>query len=616
MHPHEHTPQPDHSAQTARNPRPAPARGAAPAPGLSEHSLLALQRSAGNAAVVQMLRQAGHPWAQDQHQHGAGCGHQQPVQRSAVHDVLRDGGQPLDSATRTDMESRLGADFSDVRIHNDSAAKASAAEVGARAYTSGTHVVIGNGGSDKHTLAHELTHVIQQRQGPVAGTDDGTGLQVSDPSDRFERAAEANATRVMSGPAPSAEHAHGVEGSRLQRAVAGPVVAAPGMDTAVVQRTAEQDLVDDPKAFLGGTALSLDGALGMKTRAPELEMDHLHFVNLLKNWNQHWFLLIPDPRRDRQGRGAYLLTPAVEKYAEAYGGTPEFPAGLAGNPRLPGRLSDESYLHSSYVPYFRGGTTDPDNSVGHKDIDVNPPEGVHGANFVFTAVMNGCAFALTGGVEDGKFTAWHYQSPSSNNAQAKDFRRDRQLLDWFGPEEYESRDQPGLYEATNVLWKGSKGWEVLSQELSVDSADMDKAEIAKFRSRPLNLAPGNEAARTAGLIRIYEELAESHFKKIKRSYEGVIKMQPPPPAPVKQELDKMLMIASTELGAAKLAKNRDDLRGIVQALRQRARDVVTARMGLNQHLKGKEALEDKVNFFFQEFKNAAWLGQLKEELGE
>ncbi|MFI6687870.1 DUF4157 domain-containing protein [Streptomyces sp. NPDC050485] len=168
--------------------------------------LLALQGTAGNAVVLQTLRQAGHPWAQEQHQHGAGCGHQQAeqpaVQRSAVHDVLRTGGTPLDDVTRTDMESRLGADFSDVRIHNDSAAKASAAEVGARAYTSGSHVVIGEGGADRHTLAHELTHVIQQRQGPVAGTDNGSGLRVSDPSDRFEREAEANATRALSGPVP------------------------------------------------------------------------------------------------------------------------------------------------------------------------------------------------------------------------------------------------------------------------------------------------------------------------------------------------------------------------------------------------------------------------------
>ena len=98
------------------------------------------------------------------------------------------------------MEARLGADFSDVRVHTDGAARASAAEVGARAYTSGSHVVIGDGGADKHTLAHELTHVIQQRQGPVAGTDHGSGLKVSDPFDAYEQAAEANAARVMRAP--------------------------------------------------------------------------------------------------------------------------------------------------------------------------------------------------------------------------------------------------------------------------------------------------------------------------------------------------------------------------------------------------------------------------------
>ncbi|MFI6475951.1 DUF4157 domain-containing protein [Streptomyces sp. NPDC050516] len=213
----------------SRNTGRTPAKAPTPAGGVPA-GLLALQSTAGNAAVVQMLRRAGHAWAQpEQHQHGSGCGHQQAeqpaVQRSAVHDVLRTGGKALDEATRTDMESRLGADFSDVRIHNDGAARASAAEVGARAYTSGSHVVIGDGGADKHTLAHELTHVIQQRQGPVAGTDNGSGLKVSDPSDRFEREAEANATRVMSGAGPRHE-------AVAQRAVT-PAVQRAG---AVVQR--------------------------------------------------------------------------------------------------------------------------------------------------------------------------------------------------------------------------------------------------------------------------------------------------------------------------------------------------------------------------------------------
>ncbi|MFG3280735.1 aldo/keto reductase [Streptomyces sp. NPDC048111] len=196
-------------ASDSRKPHRVVARNPA-AQGGTSHGLLALQNSAGNAAVLQLLRGAGPTGVQDQHRHTAGCGDHgqrassaaETVQRSAVPDVLRAPGRPLDDRTRTDMEARLGADFSRVRIHDDSHAKASAAEVGARAYTSGDHVVIGDGGADQHTLAHELTHVIQQRQGPVAGTDRGDGLRVSDPADRFEREAEANAHRAMSGEAP------------------------------------------------------------------------------------------------------------------------------------------------------------------------------------------------------------------------------------------------------------------------------------------------------------------------------------------------------------------------------------------------------------------------------
>ncbi|MFI9626871.1 DUF4157 domain-containing protein [Streptomyces sp. NPDC052042] len=161
----------------------------------SPQGLLALQATVGNAAVVQLLRAAGHPGARPQ------------VQRSAVHDILHAPGRPLDDSTRADMEARFDADFSDVRIHDDTAARASAAGIGARAYTSGSHVVIGDGGADRHTLAHELTHVIQQRSGPVAGTDRGNGLRVSDPGDRFEREAEQHATRVL-GSSPAAHVAH------------------------------------------------------------------------------------------------------------------------------------------------------------------------------------------------------------------------------------------------------------------------------------------------------------------------------------------------------------------------------------------------------------------------
>ncbi|WP_107483942.1 DUF4157 domain-containing protein, partial [Streptomyces recifensis] len=158
-------------------------------PAQAPPSLRALQRSVGNATVARMLsrrdEEADAPSLQ---------------RRSSVHDVLRSAGRPLEPGVRAEMEGRFGgADFGDVRVHKDPAAQRSAAEIGARAYTSGRHIVIGENGADKHTLAHELTHVVQQRSGTVAGTDTGQGLRLSDPSDRFEREAEANAHRVMAG---------------------------------------------------------------------------------------------------------------------------------------------------------------------------------------------------------------------------------------------------------------------------------------------------------------------------------------------------------------------------------------------------------------------------------
>jgi hypothetical protein len=120
-----------------------------------------------------------------------------------VSDALRSPGEPVPASVRPELEGRLGADLSDVRVHVGRAARASAAVLGARAYTAGNHVVIGAGHADGRLLAHEMTHVVQQRRGPVAGTEAGEGLTVSDPGDRFEHEAEAGPPRAAR-PAPAA----------------------------------------------------------------------------------------------------------------------------------------------------------------------------------------------------------------------------------------------------------------------------------------------------------------------------------------------------------------------------------------------------------------------------
>ena len=199
----------DFELEPANRPsRPAPDRteadrsieSAPAAPGLrgphhDAASLMHLQRTAGNAGVVQLL-------AEDE-----------ATNNSPVHDVVgKGGGSPLDEGTRSSMEGRFGQGFGDVRVHTDSQASQSAESVGANAYTVGSDIVFRSGQFDtssatgQRTLAHELTHVVQQRNGPVDGTDTAGGIKLSDPSDRFEQAAEQTASSVMSMPetAPSA----------------------------------------------------------------------------------------------------------------------------------------------------------------------------------------------------------------------------------------------------------------------------------------------------------------------------------------------------------------------------------------------------------------------------
>lgn len=86
----------------------------------------------------------------------------------SIQDGLRSSTHPLDPATRSDMESRFGLDFSRVRLHTDGRAAASARGLNAQAYTVGSDIVFGAGRYAPHTeagkklLAHELTHVAQQ----------------------------------------------------------------------------------------------------------------------------------------------------------------------------------------------------------------------------------------------------------------------------------------------------------------------------------------------------------------------------------------------------------------------------------------------------------------------
>lgn len=79
-------------------------------------------------------------------------------------------GQSLSPVVNRFYSSRMGYDFSNVKIHTDKEAGTSAKQLNAKAYTTGNNIVFNEGeyntstGEGKRLMAHELTHVIQQNE--------------------------------------------------------------------------------------------------------------------------------------------------------------------------------------------------------------------------------------------------------------------------------------------------------------------------------------------------------------------------------------------------------------------------------------------------------------------
>ncbi|MFE3738211.1 DUF4157 domain-containing protein [Streptomyces sp. NPDC059134] len=193
--------------------------------------------AAGNAAVVQMLREAGHPWAQGRHQHSSACGHQgeaSPVQRSAQGGTAERAPQDEEHAHGSDpvadhspagqaallgeaMASRsrslpaplLAAAvpyfqnprLSAVQLHDTPVAQRATEALGAQAMTVGHHIfappaVVGN----MRIMGHELSHANENLNGtPETGISNGAGLTVTDPRQNSENKADKDGAHFDAG---------------------------------------------------------------------------------------------------------------------------------------------------------------------------------------------------------------------------------------------------------------------------------------------------------------------------------------------------------------------------------------------------------------------------------
>jgi hypothetical protein len=175
---------------------PAKARSALPATSSAIQNTLQSPGSAGSGLHLVQLKASlrGHDFATQVQMLAPDRG--TPARPAAVQQVAARGmagsGGKMPHLDR--IQRSFGAyDISNVQAHTDSHALDAAAAMGANAYASGNHVALGAGGRDLHTVAHEATHVVQQRHGVALSG--GVG-QACDP---YERHADAVADLVVQG---------------------------------------------------------------------------------------------------------------------------------------------------------------------------------------------------------------------------------------------------------------------------------------------------------------------------------------------------------------------------------------------------------------------------------
>jgi Domain of unknown function (DUF4157) len=175
---------------------------------------------------------------------------------STENEITGTSGEPLDPDTRALMERRFGHDFSQVRIHTDAEAAASASELNASAFTRGQDIFFAPGRYQPDTvqgrrlLAHELAHTLQQRPAyPSTQNTSATHVpanhNLSQPGNPLEREADVAAQGVMDGravPLQSISLAAPLAQGMTARQVA---TLTPNASTAPSQQEAHQPAPED-----------------------------------------------------------------------------------------------------------------------------------------------------------------------------------------------------------------------------------------------------------------------------------------------------------------------------------------------------------------------------------
>lgn len=180
----------------------------------------------------------------------------------------------LPSGVRELMERRLGSSLADVRVHADNAAGQRALDLSAQAYATGRDIYFAPGHYQPQTphglglLAHELTHVVQQRNGRFTSANQGPTPA------RGRGMLEAEADGV----------AQAVRSSAPAAAVSG--VARPGepqfsaMETLSAMRAAVGGGIEAAADWVAGEAKGAAGAFILRLNGLRQRLRHLEYVRV------------------------------------------------------------------------------------------------------------------------------------------------------------------------------------------------------------------------------------------------------------------------------------------------------------------------------------------------
>jgi uncharacterized protein DUF4157 len=149
--------------------------------GASESGAGSIRRQTDEEEPVQRKPLAAPMASAYQHSPSADMAAVEPKTESVI-ERARGGGQPLPKFARAQMERALGADFSGVRVHTDAAADHLNRSLQSRAFTTGQDLFFKRGeynpgsADGDRLIAHELTHVVQQKGAQPGGESVRPGL--------------------------------------------------------------------------------------------------------------------------------------------------------------------------------------------------------------------------------------------------------------------------------------------------------------------------------------------------------------------------------------------------------------------------------------------------------